>query len=132
MQLGRRGVSDLGRAWIAQLDDDDLDELRRRLGIAEPPSERPGPEPDGWLDSKQAAAYVGMTRNALHKRTAAGDIPCEQEVPGGKRWFKRSELDAWRRGQNPSAAKALPRGQSGEASGHLTSARTMSSSRHFS
>jgi hypothetical protein len=53
---------------------------------------------DAWMDSKAAAAYLGMKPNALHKLTSARAIPSEQHVPGGKHWFKRSDLDAWRRG----------------------------------
>jgi excisionase family DNA binding protein len=56
-------------------------------------------EPDGWLDTKQAAEYVSLTVAALHRHTAARTIPFEQDAPGGKCWFKRSELDAWRRGE---------------------------------
>jgi hypothetical protein len=53
---------------------------------------------DQWMDSKAAARYLGMPSvHPLHKLTAARSIPFEQNVPGGKCWFKRSELDAWRR-----------------------------------
>lgn len=51
-----------------------------------------------WLESKQAAAHLGLTVNAIHKLTAARTIPFEQEGPGCKCWFRRTELDAWRRG----------------------------------
>jgi excisionase family DNA binding protein len=50
------------------------------------------------MDSKQAAAYLGISPSSLWKLTAARDIPFEQDKPGGKCWFKRSELDAWRAG----------------------------------
>jgi hypothetical protein len=60
------------------------------------------PEPDRWMDAK--AAHPGLPSvNALHKLTAARLIPFEQEVSGGKCWFKKSELDAWRH-RNRSAA----------------------------
>lgn len=52
-----------------------------------------------WLDSKEAAEHLGLTLNALHKLTAARRIPFEQDGPGCKCWFGRSELDAWRRGK---------------------------------
>lgn len=55
-------------------------------------------EPDRWIGTREAAAYLGMTAAALHKLTAAKEIPFEQDCPGGKLWFKRSELDRWRRG----------------------------------
>jgi excisionase family DNA binding protein len=51
------------------------------------------------MDTKQAAEYVGVTVAALHRHTAARTIPFEQDAPGGKCWFKRSELDDWRRGE---------------------------------
>jgi hypothetical protein len=52
---------------------------------------------DRWLDTREAATYLGLTPNALHKLTAARQIPFAQDVPGGKCWFLRSELSAWRR-----------------------------------
>jgi excisionase family DNA binding protein len=90
------GMSQLAAALIAQLDDDALAELAARLGPfllrAEPA------EGDRWLNTRQAAEYLGISPNALHKLTAARAIPFEQERPGAKCWFRRSELDAWRRG----------------------------------
>jgi hypothetical protein len=97
---------------FAELDDDALDQLaamlaprlNSRLTSTAPPV-------DSWLDSTQAAAYLAISRTALHKQTAARAIPFEQDRPGAKCWFKRSELDAWRRCETPDAAKALPRSQ---------------------
>lgn len=54
---------------------------------------------DGWLTTRQAADHLGVTLNALHKLTAARAIPFEQDGPGCKCWFRRSDLDAWRAGQ---------------------------------
>jgi excisionase family DNA binding protein len=92
-------VSDL-RALLDVLDEDDLDtlaqrlapRLQRRLGTVKSIE-------DGWLDTRGAAVYVGLTRDALRKLTASRSVPFEQECAGGKCWFKRSELDAWRRGE---------------------------------
>jgi excisionase family DNA binding protein len=53
---------------------------------------------DRWMDAGDAAAYLGLTRNALHKLTARRGIPFAQDATGGKCWFQKSELDAWRRG----------------------------------
>jgi hypothetical protein len=90
-------MSHLAAALIAQLDDDALAELAARLAPFLP---RPEPiEGDRWLDTRQAAGYLGMTPNALHELTASRAIPFEQDGPGAKCWFRRSELDAWRRGQ---------------------------------
>ena len=65
---------------------------------------------DRWLDAKQAADYLGLSINALHKLTAARQLPSEQEAPGHKLWFRRSELDEWRSGgrNGAIASKTLP------------------------
>lgn len=86
-----------------------LSELERDPGALEALAERLAPlvavrqptepQPDGWIDTKAAAEYLGLTYNALRKHTAERTIPFEQDTPGGKCWFKRSELDAWRRGE---------------------------------
>lgn len=90
-------MSDLAAALVAQLDDDALAELATRLAPFLP---QPAPaDRDGWLTTREAAKYLGITPNALHKLTAARAIPFEQDGPGAKCWFRRSELDAWRRGQ---------------------------------
>jgi excisionase family DNA binding protein len=52
---------------------------------------------DGWIDTRTAAEYLGLTRTSLHRLTAERAVPFEQDGPGAKCWFKRSELDAWRR-----------------------------------
>lgn len=51
---------------------------------------------DGWLDTRAAAGYAGCTVNALHKAMAARAVAFEQDVAGGKCWFRRSDIDAWR------------------------------------
>lgn len=51
----------------------------------------------GWMTSHEAAAYLGLTLPALHRLTAARALPFEQNAPGGKCWFHRADLDAWRR-----------------------------------
>lgn len=56
------------------------------------------PVADGWLCTRAAAEYAGTTVTALHKATAARAVRFEQERPGGKCWFKRSWIDAWREG----------------------------------
>lgn len=97
--------SPLARAILDALrsDPDACAELRGLLNI-EPP--QPAPQEDGWLDGARAAAYLDISRNALHKHTAARTIPFEQDRAGCKCWFKRSDLDAWRTGP---AAKTQPR-----------------------
>jgi hypothetical protein len=51
----------------------------------------------GWMGSREAAAYLGLTLAALHRLTAARVVPFEQDTPGGKCWFHRGDLDDWRR-----------------------------------
>jgi len=90
-------VEPLARAVLDALDDEALDllaaKVARRLVVpARVPIE------DGWIDAKQAAAYLGTTLSSLWKLTAAREIPFSQDGPGCKCWFKRSQLDAWREG----------------------------------
>lgn len=59
---------------------------------------------DGWMDTKAAAKYLGMTAAALRTRVGRvyndpHPIPVHQERDGGRLAFKRSELDAWQRGE---------------------------------
>jgi excisionase family DNA binding protein len=51
----------------------------------------------GWMTSREAATYLGLTLAALHRLTATRAVPFEQDAPGGKCWFNRADLDAWRR-----------------------------------
>ena len=94
-------MSDLGIALIDALDDTALQRLAEKLGprlvdaVAARLTER---HDDRWFTTKEAATYLGMTPNALHKLTAAREVPFSQDAAGGKCWFLRSELDAWRRG----------------------------------
>lgn len=54
--------------------------------------------PDEWFDSRHAAEYLGVHRDTLRKLAAERAIPSEQDGPGCKLYFRRSDLDAWRRG----------------------------------
>ena len=53
---------------------------------------------DEWLDSRHAAEYLGVHRDTLRKLAAERSIPSEQDGPGCKLYFRRSDLDAWRHG----------------------------------
>lgn len=70
------------------------DRLARRL--AERMAEQRLADTDRWLTSREAAAHLGLTVDALHKLTAARAIPFSQDRPGGKCWFKRADLNQWR------------------------------------
>ena len=85
-------MSALGRALLDELGPDDLAELARRLA-----PHLPTPAEDGWLSTREAADYLGLSVNALHRMTAARAIRFEQSAPGAKCYFKRSDLDAYRR-----------------------------------
>lgn len=54
--------------------------------------------PDEWFDSRHAADYLGVHRDTLRKLAAERAIPSEQDGPGCKLYFRRSDLDAWRNG----------------------------------
>ena len=79
-------------ALIDGLDANSLERLAERLRPYLPVQA----EPDGWLDINGAAAYLALPRSTLHKLTAARSIPFSQDCQGGKLYFKRSALDAWR------------------------------------
>ena len=61
------------------------------------------PREDRWLDAKQAARYLGLSVNALHKLSARRQLPAHQDSPGHKLYFLRSELDSWRSGGSAGA-----------------------------
>ncbi len=53
-------------------------------------------EDDGWMATREAAAYLGISVNTLHKLTAGRQIPFEQASRGARCYFKRAALDVWR------------------------------------
>ena len=79
--------------------------LRRLAELLAPylPVQAAASEPDRWLSTREAAEYAGTTANALHKAMAAREVHFEQDTPGGKAWFKRADIDAWRRGERLGA-----------------------------
>lgn len=52
---------------------------------------------DEWLDSRDAAKYLGLHRDTLRRLAAARAIPSEQDGPRCKLFFRRDALDEWRR-----------------------------------
>ncbi|TMB86939.1 MAG: helix-turn-helix domain-containing protein [Chloroflexi bacterium] len=89
-------MSDLALALLDQLDESALALLAERLAPHLERTLEARGSSDDWLDAHAAADYLGITRTALHKLTAARAISFEQEGPGCKLWFRRSSLDAWR------------------------------------
>ncbi len=69
--------------------------VERLPGLAEL-SEQAGAASDRWLTTREAAEYLGLSVAAVHKLTAARQIPFEQDGPGCKCWFRRDLLDRWR------------------------------------
>lgn len=52
---------------------------------------------DEWMDTRRAAEYLGIHRDSLRRLAAEGTITAEQAAAGCKLFFRRSDLDAWRR-----------------------------------
>lgn len=96
----QEALSALATALLDSLGPEHLAKLAERLAPYLPTAEEP--EQGGWLTTKQAADYLGLTTRAIHHYTAAQAIPFEQDTPGGKCWFLKSELDGWRRGEHAS------------------------------
>jgi len=99
--MGDRPVSaDLARAIVESLDDRALDRLAcllspRLAGITDGQTLASA---NGWLDARAAAEYLGLpSADQLHKLTAARTIPFSQERPGAKCYFRRGDLDAYRK-----------------------------------
>src|SRR5579875_2847737 len=58
----------------------------------------PGDErPRDWMDARAAADYLGIHRDTLRKLAAERAVPVHQDAPGCKLYFRRDELDQWRR-----------------------------------
>ncbi len=77
-----------------------LQKLEARGALTQGP-----PDFDKWIDSKEAADYLAISVADLHKLTAARAIPFEQEAPGHKCFFKRSQPDERRRNGGSRAWK---------------------------
>jgi excisionase family DNA binding protein len=50
-----------------------------------------------WMDTRAAASYLGIHRDTLRKLAAARIVPVHQDGPGCKLYFRRDQLDEWRR-----------------------------------
>jgi excisionase family DNA binding protein len=89
-------MSALARALLDDLTPDDLAALAEKLRPFLEPAQPPAV--DGWLTTRDAAAYLGVSVNAMHKRTADRRIPFSQSGPGARCYFRPRDLDAWRQG----------------------------------
>jgi excisionase family DNA binding protein len=87
-----------GRSLFDALIDQLADRVAERLVAAASPSHGGQPRgEDEWLDSRHAAEYLGIHRDTLRKLAAERAIPSEQDGPNCKLYFRRSDLDLWRR-----------------------------------
>jgi excisionase family DNA binding protein len=59
-----------------------------------------------WLDARGAAEYLGLHRDTLRKLAAQRVIPTHQDGPRCKLYFRRDELDEWRRSARPTGSVA--------------------------
>jgi excisionase family DNA binding protein len=75
---------------VAQLADLVAAKVAARLAAPQPEAV------DEWLDTRDAAAYLGIHRDSVRRLAAERAIPSEQAA-GCKLFFRRSDLDAWRR-----------------------------------
>jgi excisionase family DNA binding protein len=57
------------------------------------------PANDGWLDSKAAAEYLGVSRATIHNLVNQRKLP-RHGARGHKLVFRTSELDAYAEGQS--------------------------------
>ena len=76
-----------------------IDQTAERIAftvVAELAAARPNDQ-DEWLDSRRAAEYLGVHRDTLRKLAAERAIPAEQDGRGCKLFFRRVDLDGWRR-----------------------------------
>jgi len=103
--IGAAAAGEPRRALAAVIAGDE-DGLRRLADLLAPylPAPAAPSESDRWMSSREAAEYAGTTRHALHKAMAAREVHFEQDTPGGKAWFRRADIDAWRRGERPPSA----------------------------
>jgi excisionase family DNA binding protein len=79
------------------LDDAAIDRLADELAeyiLSRLPASEAG---DRWLSSREAADYLALPLSTLRKLSAADALPAYQDTPSGCLYFKRSELDEWRR-----------------------------------
>jgi excisionase family DNA binding protein len=62
-----------------------------------------------WLDARGAADYLGMHRDTLRKLAAQHAVPAHQDGPRCKLYFRKDELDEWRRSAGPTSTSAAAR-----------------------
>lgn len=61
-----------------------------------------------WLDARGAADYLGIHCDTLRKLAAERGITAHQDGPGCKLYFRRGELDHWRRSSKAARSRLRP------------------------
>lgn len=90
-----------------------LDQVLVRLAdlVAEKIADRivrgSGEEDERWFDTRAAAEYLGVHRDTIRRLAAERAIPAEQAGAGCKLYFRRRDLDRWRRTAVPSVPDAV-------------------------
>lgn len=86
-------------AHVSGLLEEFISQLAERVAVRIAEQAQPAADTSGdWFDSRHAAEYLGIHRDTLRKLAAERAIPSEQDAPGCKLYFRRSDLDAWRHG----------------------------------
>lgn len=75
------------------LSDNQLDAIAERIAAKLASRAR---QDDEWLDSREAARYLGIHRDTLRRLAADGRVDCQQDGPGCKLYFRCSDLDRCR------------------------------------
>ena len=94
-------MSVLATALLAELDDQALDQLAALLAprIAVALAVRGASQKEaGWLNSDQAAEYLGCPRSRIHDLVALRRL--EPRRDGRRLLFRRSDLDAYLEGSS--------------------------------
>jgi excisionase family DNA binding protein len=87
-------MSNLAAALLADLDDDTLDALARRLAprLASLPDSSGEPRSE-WMDLSEAAEHLRCPKSRLYSLSSARRIPVHRD--GSRLLFDRTELDQW-------------------------------------
>src|SRR5687768_860784 len=100
---GRRCRMSENAVVVLGADERALRHLAELLAPYMPAVEAVTADADAWMNSREAAEYAGTTVKALHKAMAAREVHFEQDCRGGKAWFKRADIDSWRRGERSAS-----------------------------
>lgn len=98
IQAAAKGAATNGAAFVESVFVEQfLDRIAERLAAAIAEKLVVNAEHEQELfDSRHAADYLGVHRDTLRKLAAERAIPSEQDGPGCKPYFRRSDLDTWR------------------------------------